>query len=259
MKKEQLEAIKRLRPIDDVLFEVLADDVAFCEEMLRTILEDKTLVVEDVIVQSSQRNLYGRSVRLDALCTMGDGTKCNVEVQRADDDDHLRRARYNASVITAKCTEPGEKFKDVPTVKVIYISEHDFLRGNKTIYHIDQVIRETGNTIDDGYSLVLVNTAIDDGTDIADLMRCMIQTEVRSDKFPVFTSRLDRIKNTEGGQLAMCKVIEELVNSEVKDERRNVIRNIFESGDFTIDKIAEMLRYSIEEVEEALKAEPCLI
>ena len=45
------------------------------------------------IVQSSERNLYGRSVRLDALCILGNGKKCNVEVQRSNKDHHLKRVR----------------------------------------------------------------------------------------------------------------------------------------------------------------------
>ena len=69
---------------------------------LRTILEDDSLVVTSVITQSDERNLYGRSVRLDALCTLGNGTKVNVEVQRSDNDNHLKRARFNASSITVR-------------------------------------------------------------------------------------------------------------------------------------------------------------
>lgn len=71
--EEKAEKVKDLRPIDDVFFEVLADDIDFCQEMLQTILDDEKLVVTDVIVQSSKRNLYGRSVRLDALCVLGNG------------------------------------------------------------------------------------------------------------------------------------------------------------------------------------------
>lgn len=88
--QEKFDKVKDLRPIDDVFFEVLAEDPLVCQEILRTILGDDKLVVNDVIVQSSERNLYGRSVRLDALCTLGDGRKCNIEVQRSDNDDHLQ-------------------------------------------------------------------------------------------------------------------------------------------------------------------------
>ena len=76
--EEKIEQVKNFRPIDDTFFEVLADDIGVCQEMLGIILEDEKLIVKDVIVQSSERNLYGRSVRLDALCILGNGKKCNV-------------------------------------------------------------------------------------------------------------------------------------------------------------------------------------
>ena len=91
--EQKIERIKRFRPVDDVFFEVLAKDIPFDQEMLRLILDDEELIVEDVIVQSDERNLYGRSVRLDALCILGNGARCNVEVQRSDNDNHVKRVR----------------------------------------------------------------------------------------------------------------------------------------------------------------------
>lgn len=91
MKQNEFETkkarVKDYRPIDDIFFEALASEPGVCQEMLRTIMEDDRLIVVDVIVQSSERNIYGRSVRLDALCTLGDGTLCNIEVQKSDDDN----------------------------------------------------------------------------------------------------------------------------------------------------------------------------
>lgn len=88
--EQKREKVRDLRPIDDVFFEVLAQNVSVCQEMLRTILEDEKLVVTSVVTQSDERNIYGRSVRLDALCVLGNGTKCNIEVQRSDNDNHLK-------------------------------------------------------------------------------------------------------------------------------------------------------------------------
>ncbi len=90
--EEKIEQVKNFRPIDDTFFEVLADDIGVCQEMLRIILEDEKLIVKDVIVQSSERNLYGRSVRLDALCILGNGKKCNVEVQRSNKDSPFKKS-----------------------------------------------------------------------------------------------------------------------------------------------------------------------
>ena len=100
--EEKKEQVKNFRPIDDTFFEVLADDIGVCQEMLRIILKDEKLIVKDVIVQSSERNLYGRSVRLDALCILGDERECNVELQRSNNDHHLKRVRFNASSITVR-------------------------------------------------------------------------------------------------------------------------------------------------------------
>ena len=52
--EEKKEQVKNFRPIDDTFFEVLADDIGVCQEMLRIILKDEKLIVKDVIVQSSE-------------------------------------------------------------------------------------------------------------------------------------------------------------------------------------------------------------
>ena len=107
--QEKVQRVQKFRLIDDVFFEVFAKDIPACQEILRTILVDENLTVQDVIVQSSERNLYGRSVRLDALCILGSGIRCNIEVQRSDNDDHLKRARFNASSITVRESQTGDR------------------------------------------------------------------------------------------------------------------------------------------------------
>ena len=135
----------------------------------------KGKVVISSIPQHDERNIFGRSVRLDVLCILGDGRKCNIEVQRSDKDDHLRRIRMNAAVITDRMSQTGEKFEDVIDLIIIYISEFDILKSGKTKYHIDKVVRETGEVINDGLEIILVNTTIDDGSDVAQLMSCMVK------------------------------------------------------------------------------------
>ena len=173
--EEKEEKVRDFRPIDDAFFETLADDRAFCQEILRVILSDKKLVVEDVIVQNSKRNLYGRSVRLDALCTLGNGTKCNIEVQRSNNDNHLKRVRYNAASIAVVDSQRGDKFRELEDLYVVYISEFDVFHGGYTKYHVDSVVRETGKKVKDGLERVFVNTEIKDGTELeGDLIPTLI-------------------------------------------------------------------------------------
>ena len=247
--EEKLERVKDFRPIDDTFFETLAQNKEVCQEMLRVLLEDKNLVVNCVITQSSEKNLYGRSVILDALCTLGDGVKCNIEVQRANNDNHLKRARFNASSITVRESKPGEKFEEVLELYIVYISEFDFLKGGKTIYHVDKVLRETNTVIDDGLHEVFVNTVIDDGTDISDLMACFMKKEVKNPKFPALTAEVTRLKETEGGAQAVCEVMKKYENIAIKKERIEKIQAMIEEG--CSEELIQRIGYTKEEFLEA--------
>ena len=205
--EEKIEQVKNFRPIDDTFFEVLADDIGVCQEMLRIILEDEKLIVKDVIVQSSERNLYGRSVRLDALCILGNGKKCNVEVQRSNKDHHLKRVRFNASVITVRDSQTDDKFEETIDLIVVYISEFDIFKCGRVIYHVDSVIRETQEKVDDGLERVFVNTAVKDGTTISEYMDCFLQKEIDNAKFPKLTNRVHYLKHEEGGVNAVCEIM----------------------------------------------------
>ena len=205
--EEKIEQVKNFRPIDDTFFEVLADDIGVCQEMLRIILKDEKLIVKDVIVQSSERNLYGRSVRLDALCILGDERECNVELQRSNNDHHLKRVRFNASSITVRDSQTGEKFEKTIDLIVVYISEFDIFKRGRVIYHVDSVIRETQEKVDDGLERVFVNTVVKDGTTISEYMDCFLQKEVDNAKFPKLTNRVHYLKHEEGGVNAVCEIM----------------------------------------------------
>lgn len=215
--EEKIEYVKELRPIDDAFFELLSQDPAVVEEMLRTILEDPGLVVNGVESQETIANVYGRAVRLDCLCTLSNGTSCNIEVQRADDDDHFKRVRVNEAGVTWKSTEKGTSFEETPDVIVVYISEFDILKGEKTTYHVDKVVRETGQIIEDGTANIYINTKVKDGTDTSELMNLFLQREVNDPKFPKLSYRVNYLKNNQEGVRAMCDVIERYAADEVRE------------------------------------------
>ena len=91
----------------------------------------------------------------------------------------MKCVRFNAASITVRDSEPRISFEEVLELYIIYISEFDFLKGGKIIYHVEQVLREIGEVIDDGLHEIFVNMVIDDGTDIAELMSCFTKKEVK--------------------------------------------------------------------------------
>lgn len=250
---EKKARVAKLRPIDDVFFEALAQNPKVCQEILRVILEDDKLVVNDVITQNSERNIYGRSVRLDALCTLGTGEKCNIEVQRSDNDDHLRRARFNASVITAINSDPGTKFENVKDVCIVYISQFDVFKQGKTIYHVDKMIRETGTYVDDGLREIFVNTAVNDGSDISKLMSCFLAETVNNPKFPELSKEVKRLKETKGGLDIMCDIMEQYNQEAVDKNERKRIKIMAKKGS-DVEFIAEVFDKTVDEVEAILNS-----
>ena len=158
-----------LNAIDDALFQKMAEDVGFCEELISTVLERKVQVLS-VTPQNSIKNLQGRSVVLDALCILEDG---------------------------------------------------------KTIYHIDRTVRETGEVRENGLREIYVNAKIDDGSDVAKLMRIFKEQNTYDfEKFPRTSKRKKQFIENEGGKGAMCEAIENLMKEEVEE----VARGLFENG-----------------------------
>ena len=198
----------KMNPIDDAMFVKMAEDLGFCEELLQVIMGDKDLKVLEHHHQHVVKNLQGRSCTLDLLCKLGTGHTVLVEVQKADDDDHQRRVRYESSVLTANITDPGTKFEKVPDVISVFISRFDLFASGRSSYHVDRVLRETGQVVDNGAMEIYVNAQIDDGTDIADLMKVFSEDAVYDDRFPNASERKRIFKTTEEGVRQMCEIIE---------------------------------------------------
>ena len=198
-----------LNPMDDALFQKMAENKDFCQEILQVILGDKGLVVLAANPQFVVKNLQGRSCMLDAQCQLGNGKIVNIEVQKSDDDDHQRRVRFNGALLTANITDPGSKFKQVPDVIVVFISKFDIFKSQKSLYHVDRVIRETGEIVENGFTEIYVNAEADDNTDVSELMNVFVQDKAYDDaKFPVTSACKRRYKTTEEGVREMCEVIE---------------------------------------------------
>ena len=218
--------VKLLNPIDDLMFCKMAEHREFCEEILRVILEDDELTVLDAIPQWQGKNLTGRSVILDAKCVTGDGRQINIEVQKADDDNHLKRVRYNAAVLTTNISETGKRFEFIPDVCIVFISKFDIFDGGLPLYHIDKVVRETGQVIEDGLTEIFVNTVNYDGSKPARLMKLFTENDAYSnDEFPVTSELKSRLKSSEGGSRTMNEILEKLISDEKKESEKRGAKN----------------------------------
>lgn len=214
---ETIQAVKEYNLIDDVLFTKAAEDKKFCEEILRTILDDQELIVVRSTPQSKLQNLKGRSVVFDALCKLKGGAMVDIEVQKANNDDHLKRVRYNSAVLTANITNTGTKFRRVPNVIVIFISKFDVFKDGYALYHVDKIVRETSRKVEDGLEEIYVNSAVKDGSKVSELMELFVDLKAyNKDEFPVVSETKKIYKETEVGVQTMCEITEKLCKKREK-------------------------------------------
>ncbi len=269
--------IDKLKPMDDIFFAKLSESIEFCEEILQVIMQKKDLRVVEARTQMSLRNVKGRSVVVDVLCKDSLDNYYNIEIQKEDNDNHEKRVRYNGSNIDTFVTEKGTAFSEMPDVYVIYISRFDCFNENKTIYHVDRFLRETGRIVDNGFYEIYVNTKVDDGTDIAELMRILESSSVEtSQRFPVICQTIGHFKEERGGE-GMCELVEEYAKEYAKEHAveyardyvqeyaeeyakehaveyaREMIVSMIQQG-ISLDIVSKVAKISIAEVEEIAKS-----
>lgn len=208
--EEKKRKVSRFNIIDDVFFQKMVEDKGVCEEIIQTVLDDKSISVIENNPQEQLKNLQGRSVILDVLCKDKTGRFFNVEVQKADNDNHIRRVRYNGACVTTNIVATGQKFELVPDVVVIYISDFDLFGQGKTMYRATMRLDDTYEEINDGFEVYYVNTAINDNSLVAELMKCFKNSSYLTSKnFPKCYLRNNFLKENEKGVNSMCNIMEE--------------------------------------------------
>ena len=223
--KEIKETAANLRIIDDALFRLMGEKPGVCEEILRTLLDMPYLQVVKVSVQSVVQ-IFQREITLDALCMTQDGRYCNVEVQKGNSNDDIRRTRFHAAALTAKYTPKGADFKNVPDVTIVYISEYDVLKNNQTVTHVTRCMKndESYVPVKDGEDIIFANTCVNDGSDKSELLQLMLNKEAfYNDKFPQISNAISYFKETEGGQSEMCKIVEDYAKEYAKNSIQEAI------------------------------------
>ncbi len=217
--RETRDMVRNLRLIDDDLFKVVGEDVPTSQEMLRALLNDENIVVLQVFTQVQMVGLK-REIRLDMKCILGNGNICNMEVQKSNINDDIRRTRFHNSILTVNNTEKGMEFKDIPDVISIYISEYDVLGNGQRITPVRrcQKLGDRYVPVDDGELIIFANTIFTDEelgnrasmSDADRLLTLFIRRDIFYDeKFPHTSNRVKYFKENEEGVDTMCKAVEE--------------------------------------------------
>ena len=209
--KETLDRLRRLRLMDDDFMSKCFEDNIECAELVvRIILNRNDLKVERIHTQHEIKNLQGRSVTLDIYAKDKDGKYYDIEIQRDDRGAGAKRARYHSSVIDANSLNVRQDYNILPETYVIFITENDVLKRGLPIYHIDRVIRETGEYFGDESHIIYVNGKYQDDSPLGYLMKDFSCTEPSDMHYKQLRERVQYFKETKEGVTTMCKIFEDM-------------------------------------------------
>ncbi|NBH74261.1 nuclease [Clostridiaceae bacterium] len=247
--QEDLQRLRGFRLLDDdFLTKCFEGDTASIELVLRIVLEKSDLKVLDVRTQVFVENLLNRSVRLDILATDSTGAKLNVEVQRSDKGAGRKRARYNSSMMDANLLKKGEDFDKLPETWVIFITENDVMGKGLPLYPIERCFLGTGERFEDGSHILYVNGAYRGDTPIGKLMHDFSCTDAADMYYGTLADRVRFFKESKEGIEIMCRAMEDMRNQTLKEGMINVAKKMLEDGTITLEKIAEFVGLSVDEV-----------
>ena len=249
----------------DLLSSVTFEDLLAAQDVLRIMTGMDELIVLRVEPQRSFRNMYGHSSISDVWAEDAAYNQYNLEIQIAENEDHLRRSRFIQSRIDSRCLSTGMEYGELPELYLIFITEKDFLGTNEGSFEIVHRIEGLGCQVDDGVHEIYANLEkpVDDDTKQR-LMKYIKDTnnlEISTEGFENLAKRVNDLKSEEGGLRYMCSVMEREWaegRAEGREEGNllHLIRQTIKKCEkgMAVGEIAEALEEEVETIERIVMA-----
>ena len=257
--KRRVEEARKFNLLSDAFMSVALRDRAAAQEVIRVFTGIPDLKIISLITQVRLPRMVAHDAILDVVAEDSTGRVYNIEVQRADNQDHARRVRYYESMLDTTCLEKGGSYEKLPELYVIYLSEKDLWRGGRTLYTVEKKLSGTDIPYDDGIHITYANAEVKDGTEIARTMQYFKESDPMDQSHGALSKRVHYLKCEEGGYQEMCEVAEKiytegrtegLAEGEMKKAKETAFM-LADRGMSTSD-IAEIIKVSSKVVEEWL-------
>ena len=253
IRKKDLNRIRRLRLIDDDFMTIIFDGF---EEgvnlLLNVILQRNDVGVTYVKTQKVLKSLEGRDLYLDIYAIDETGDRYNIEFQRSNIGAIPQRTRYHSSMIDSDMLKPGQRFDELSSNTVIFITENDVLELNEPIYHIERCIKEGDSSVfNDGSQLIYVNgEKKDPNTDLGRLMSDLYCTEAKDMYYQVLADRVKYYKETEKGVKIMCQIWDEVREEGILMGKEENAVKMIEGGKLSYEEISSYTGLPVDRIRE---------
>jgi hypothetical protein len=189
----------------------------------------------------------GRDIRLDILAKDSTGKYYNVEVQQKPEGAHIRRARFNSSMMDSRMLKAGQEFSELQDSYMVFITRTDIFKRGIPIYTINRHFEETNELFDDGSHIVYVNGNYKGDDTIGRLMHDFGCKEAKDMYYPELAKGVRHFKE-EGGRERMCEAVEKYAEQKAESARLNIlienVRNLMESMKWSAEQAMSAMKVS---------------
>ena len=268
VRDKSLAQAKEFSLLSNVFMTVALKDIRACQHVLRIATGIKDLVVKEVRIQYYIAKVTSHDAILDILAEDGNGQLYIIEIQRSDTIDHARRTRFYGSMLDSEFLQKGKSYDEMPEVHVIYISETDIWKQGRAVYRVEKTFDGTDIPYDDGRHVTYINAAVNDGSDIAKLMKYFKTADPMDMSQGDLSKRVHFLKCEEGGNDIMCTVTDQILENgkklgrsqgrregkrEGKREQAKATSVKLAQTGMPAEKIAEMVGMSVDLVKKWLQ------
>lgn len=210
--------------------------------------------IKSVVSQYSIRNILNRSVVLDALVHDGE-SYFNIEIQKGENEDHIRRVRYHIGAVDTNTFDKGTEFHELQDLYVIFITKQDFLSLGKPIGMVKRFIAGTNIEVDNGVKEIYANTKPHDNAKglVYELLQYIRNTDQKYEKseFSNLVKYVEYYKNNENGVKYMSSILElerqEGIKEGIQEARLEAIIGLLKL-DSTEDFISKAMQVNVETI-----------
>lgn len=210
--EQRKKEIQEMNLTSDLLSSVTFEDIPAVQDVLQILTGVEDLTVTRVEPQRSFRNLYGHSSVSDVWAEDSQYNQYNLEIQVAENEDHLRRSRFIQSRVDSRCLGTGTEYEELPELYLIFVTEKDFLHLKAGMVEVVRVVKGMGGEAHNGVHEIYANLehpAEDEKRRrLLSFVKDTNNPNISTEGFEHLAARVRHLKNEEGGIRFMCNVIE---------------------------------------------------
>lgn len=213
--------------------------------LLKIILKRDDITVISVVGQREFQNpvVGGHDIRLDILAKDSMGKYYNIEVRKGAEGAHVRRARFNSSMMDSRMLKAGQEFSELRDSYMVFITQTDIFGYGIPIYTVNRRFEEIDVPFQDGSHIVYVNGSYKGDDAVGRLMHDFGCKESKDMYYPELAKGLTHFKE-EGGRKIMCEAVEKYGDKRVLDKQIEMIKNLMESMKWTAEQAMSAMQIS---------------